>query len=194
MKVTKDLLQKALRDPFILVPHSSSSTTEEPWWRQAMPGIEHGTKVSQWGACQWIGVLFDTYGELIEKIQLRFELDQRKGCYMTSSVYINDEYVDEGAVYDDMYEPMRALDNSACLREAVFGLNDCAHSYLLANLLDFQENFNDVDFTCAKQARQLAQEISPEINVWFNKMVLTEVSRNARKGIKTDKQTRPPKM
>ena len=195
--MTLETLRELMEDQeFRSIPSmiANQKNIGNPWWRVLDDLKTEGAKATIWEGCQWIALLFDTYGDNIEKVSINLNVDiDGSEMYMTSSVHINDGQCWEDEFHLDyaVLDACEAIDGKEALNQASHTLDIIGNSNLLSEMDELEKAFKD-DFTSAKQARDMAKTFAPDINKWFvAKMLEAQVQDKIQERIN---KSRGPKI
>lgn len=184
MKITLEQLTSVLDDPQyqeMILDLAQENTSARQWWAMADSMLEQGARTIIWECCQWVAVLFDTYEGVIKTVKVEFDQEaDRNDIYMTSTVLINGEVCFDGftslAPQDE--QACEKIDNCDALSLATEALNTARNSNLLSRLHELEQVFS-VEFTSAKQAREMAAEQAKDHQAFFMRKILGMVAQKA---------------
>ena len=163
-----------------------SEGSDNRWWQIHEVMVENEAKLQIWEAAQWISLLFDTYGDLVESVSLNLDLTRdRDEVHPNTSLYINDEicHEDKASLDDDTIDAMDELDDRRVFHKVVDKLNNIASSHLLQEMSRLQAAFGDT-IRSSSQARQVGMEHAGEVQARLEALALEQgtpgVARAAR--------------
>lgn len=183
MKINFDTLVELTQDPeYRNIPKQlalGKLHDDESWALAVDAFLEEGVKTTVWKISQLVAILFDTYSPTIESVSLELTVDQDcDDSYLYLTTKINNRKVFSQSLglagnLVDLVAPWKEVDDLVAIRNVLAEISGMGNARLIPVLDELKEHLS-VPFTSAKQARQLAQQVFPQLNSWAKSKVLAD--------------------
>lgn len=167
MDFTLDQLQTLVASPaFNAIPlQCAQDSGRSQWWQQQEAMTEAASRLMVWRAAAYAALLFDTYGEQIERVRLSWTTNsERDTLYSNMSLEINDCDCNENSIDldDATIDALDEIDEQRALKAALSVFDDTVSSHVIDRIGLFQEAFETV-ITSAAQARAIMADFAADI-------------------------------
>lgn len=177
---TADQLKELITNPDFQHLPQVLEKQDQPWWDLLDGVVTNATKLNIWIAAQSVALLFDTYDEVIESVQISVDTESHKTeTYLSVMLNINDAHCYDGSeeLDSETHDKMDGIDGEKAFELTVSEINDIGNGHLLSRIGLLQDAFEEPFFNSAK-AREIAQKYAPEIDAWARQFLLERVAEN----------------
>lgn len=143
-----------------------------PWMDTLKEITEAGAKQVVWeiGAC--VALLFDTYGDLIEEVDLSIERTDTGHLHVYFQIDGYECYYGKYDVDEDKRAELGAIDNLEAFQFTVNRLDDFANHHLVPAFSTLEAASKT--FTSSEEARDVARKQAPQVEAWVRKRLLED--------------------
>ena len=193
MKITlPDLLKLTQNPDYRRLPRdlAMSQIQEKDSWSSIVDHFtEEGAKEFLWKTGQLVAILFDTYERGISSFKITINTFDDASLDIETKINGQRCYANTISANATINPKWKAMGDLEIMKKVLTEFEGMGNARLSSQISEIRDHLL-YEFTSAQQARQLAQEVAPEINSWVKGRLLEQAASAAQAKTKSEPRHR----